>query len=159
MPPNSASVRSAMALADAGSETSTGMASAVPPSATICLATRSPASALMSATTAAAPSRASASAYAWPMPPAEPVTIGTLLSNCPMLFLPCRMWTYCTLFAEMGVTTPRSALYRFGDDLGLQVLFEARYTHLAAHARLFVAAERHVARVPDAAVDVDRPGP
>ncbi len=62
MPPSSASVRSAIALAESGSDTSTGTLIAVPPSATICLATPSAASALMSATTTAAPSRASASA-------------------------------------------------------------------------------------------------
>jgi hypothetical protein len=62
MPPNSASVRSAIALAESMSDTSTGTLIAVPPSAMICLATRSAPSALISATTTAAPSRANASA-------------------------------------------------------------------------------------------------
>jgi hypothetical protein len=49
-----------MAFAESSSETSTGTAIAVPPSATICLATPSAASTLVSATTTDAPSRASA---------------------------------------------------------------------------------------------------
>src|ERR1700733_3595034 len=143
MPPNSASVRSAIALADSGSDTSTGMLMAVPPSAAICLATPSAASALISATTTAAPSRASASAYAWPMPPPDPVTMATLSSNL-TLFLSGRLATYHTLSANSRVINGHSRLNRCRNSLGFQVLLETVQTHLAAVPGLLVTAEGRI---------------
>src|ERR1035441_2628421 len=143
MTPNSDSVRSAIALAEAGSDTSTGMLMAVPPSAAICLATPSAASALMSATTTAAPSRANASAYAWPMPPPEPVTMATLFSNL-TLFLSGRPATYYTLNAKSGVITGHSHLDRCRNSFGFQVLLETGQTHLAAVPGLLVTAEGRI---------------
>ena len=81
MPPNSESVCAAISLAESGSDTSTRTASALPPSPLMPSATFCAPSTLMSATTTAAPSRASASAYAWPMPPPAPVTMATFSLN------------------------------------------------------------------------------
>ena len=81
MPPNSSTVRAAIASADSADETSVCTKIARPPSASISSATVVPASSLRSATTTAAPSAASARAYAAPMPCAAPVTIATLSSN------------------------------------------------------------------------------
>src|SRR3984957_2721361 len=71
------------------------------------------------------------------MPPPDPVTMATLFSNRPMLFL-------------SGLRLDRC---RNGFDF--QVLLETCETHLASVARLLVTAEGRVGRVPDAAVDVD----
>src|SRR4029078_8311868 len=43
-----------------------------------------------------------------------------------------------------------------GNGFGFQVLLEARESHFPADAGLLVSAERHVGRVPDTPVDVDR---
>src|ERR1700759_783922 len=99
------------------------MLMAVPPSAAICLATPSAASALMSAPTTAAPSRARCSAYAWPMPPPDPVTMATLFSNL-------------TLWAPL--------VNRCRNGFGFQVLLETGQTHFAAVPGLLVAAEWRV---------------
>ncbi|SKV07025.1 Uncharacterised protein [Mycobacteroides abscessus subsp. abscessus] len=141
MPPNSLAALSAMAIAESGSETSTPAKMALPPSATICLATPSPTSALISATTTAAPSRASACAYASPMPCAAPVTMATLLSNSPII-LSSSLLFHCRR-----------------NDFGFQIFLETGHTHLPAVARLLVSAEGCVGRIPDTAVDVYRSDP
>src|SRR5690606_4709379 len=61
----------------------------------------------------------------------------------------------------VAVRGPRGAgrsARRPGQGLQLEVLLEARDAHLAADARLLVAAEGRVGRVPHPAVDADGPG-
>ena len=81
MPPNSASVLGGHLLGGVGVGHVDPHASALPPSPLMPSATFWAPSVLMSATTTAAPSRASASAYAWPIPPPAPVTIATFSLN------------------------------------------------------------------------------
>src|ERR1700710_868176 len=71
------------------------------------------------------------------MPPPDPVTIATLSLN----------WSPHN---PTGV----SLIRRRGNRLCLEILLEAREPHLPADSGLLVAAERHVRRIPDAAVDV-----
>src|SRR5215208_2989037 len=92
------------------------------------------------------------------MPPPAPVTIATLSSNCPIVFLPlCRVASYCTLFGSSRDISGHSArLDARCDDLLFQVFLETGEPHFPADAGLLVSTERHVGRVPDAAVDLDR---
>src|SRR5579859_5972410 len=83
MPPKRSTARAAMSCADSGLETSVWEKTASPPSPSIPAATLGPASEFRSATTTAAPSDASARAYASPIPCAAPVTIATLPANRP----------------------------------------------------------------------------
>src|SRR5574338_836527 len=106
----------------------------------ISAAVFSPFSSSRSATTTDAPSAANPRAYASPMPPAAPVTIATFPSN---LFTRSRS---CGLSCGLG------------DGLGLEVLLEAGPPHLPADSGRLVAAEGHVAAVPDAAVDAHGAG-
>src|SRR3989442_1640557 len=78
MRPQSARTRSTMRVRSACFVTSVGSASALPPTPRTSLAVRSAPSAFSSATTTSAPSRASSSAVARPMPRPPPVTMATL---------------------------------------------------------------------------------
>ena len=81
--PNADSVRSIMVRTSALTPTSVRAKMAVPPAAAMPSTTCCPRSASTSATQTDAPSRASSSAVAWPMPDAAPVTMAALPATRP----------------------------------------------------------------------------
>ena len=143
MPPNSASVRSAIALADSGSETSTRHGERGAAVGVICLGDLLGA---LGVDVGDHHRRALAGQR-----------LGVRLADAAAgsgddghLVL--------ELISVQCSPVPLCLIRCCGNGFGFQVLLETGHAHLAADAGLLVAAERHVGRVPDAAVDVDRAG-
>src|SRR5436853_516724 len=114
MRPRSARTRSTMRVRSACFVTSVGSASALPPTPRTSLAVRSPPSAFSSATTTSAPSRASSSAVARPMPWPPPVTMATLPASSLPWSLTVREYTTWYLLPPWTAAPTRA---RRGDRL------------------------------------------